>query len=157
MFFRELSPLVLISDQQALWASTLIPGNDPEQRLGDVSWLQLWWQSFPQRKRNACLPQAWFLTENRFLLFTVNSLRVFLRRGWAQLLRHYLLWPSSAWQSNKAILFLLYPKLCLCVSIRHQQMEAEFRQQEEAKRICFFLYEMHATQHFIPQKRLSLC
>ena len=27
--------LVLISDQRALWASTLIPGNDPEERLRD--------------------------------------------------------------------------------------------------------------------------
>lgn len=27
--------LVLISDQRVLWASTLIPGNDPEERLRD--------------------------------------------------------------------------------------------------------------------------
>ena len=33
-----------------------------------------------------------------------------------------------AWQSNKAISFLLYPKLCLCVSIWHRQTDAKFWQ-----------------------------
>ena len=37
-----------------------------------------------------------------------------------------------AWQSNKSYCLLFHPKLSLCISIRHQWTEAEFRQQPDS-------------------------
>ena len=33
------------------------------------------------------------------------------------------------WKGNRSYLFLLHPKLCLCISIQHQWIEAEIQQQ----------------------------
>ena len=64
--------------------------------------------------------------------------------GWdTQFLRHESSLSPFTGQSNKAILFLLHPKLCLRDSIQHQCTETEFLASvSRALRHRFFFYKM---------------
>ena len=99
-----------------LWSIHPFPKycHDPEdhhQDYNDNSWHQPQWLRFPERK-NACLPQPWFLSES--LLFSLYAIQLpsVLPQRRAQSLKHWPAVASFAWQSNKSYFFLLHPKLC---------------------------------------------